>query len=79
MKYFEDHASESYADDLEIQVHCDVGIFEWLMKYVKNKREPLTVKNVISILISSNYLKMANLEFDCIKFISSHLDQIVKL
>lgn len=79
MKYFEAHARESYTDDLEISVHCDVAIFEWLMRYVKNKREPLTVKNVISILISSNYLKMANLEFDCIKFISSNLDQIVKL
>jgi len=64
MKYFEAHTSEQSKDDLDISVHCDIAIFEWLMKYVKEKsnQPELTVKNVVSILISSNYLKMDSLE-----------------
>ena len=40
MKYFEAHAKDSYQDDLDISVHCDVAIFEWLMRYIKNKSDP---------------------------------------
>ena len=75
MKYFEAHASDSYQEDLDISVHCDIAIFEWLMRYVKEKLNPpeLTVKNVVSILISSNYLKMESLEKWCIQFIADNL------
>jgi hypothetical protein len=67
MKYFECHAKDAYQEDLDISVHCDVAIFEWLMRYIKDKSDPqLTVRNVISILISSNYLKMESLEIKCI-------------
>jgi len=34
MRYFEAHASDSYKEDLDISVHCDIAIFEWLMRYV---------------------------------------------
>lgn len=68
MKYFEIHAKDCCGDDLDISVQCDVQIFEWLMRYIKNKNNPpqLTIKNVISILISSNYLKMDRLEKECL-------------
>lgn len=46
MKYFEAHAKDSYQDDLDISVHCDVAIFEWLMRYIKNKSEPQLSKPV---------------------------------
>jgi len=26
-------------DDIDISVHCDINIFDWLMKYV-HKKEP---------------------------------------
>lgn len=38
MKYFAEYLSDSdmqRADDVDISVHCDVTIFEWLMTYVK--------------------------------------------
>ena len=44
MKYFESHAKDSYYDDLDISVHCDVAIFEWLMRYIKNKSDPTLSK-----------------------------------
>ena len=58
MKYFEQFLNEAdNSDDLDISVHCDVKIFDWLMKYVRDKQDPkLENKNVISILISSDFL-----------------------
>ena len=66
MKYFEKYLTEATSvDDIDISVHCDIKIFEWLMKYLKQKdpevpkEDPLPkldIKNVISILISSDFL-----------------------
>lgn len=72
MKYFEKYLTEATSvDDIDISVHCDIKIFEWLMKYLKQKdgipivvntEDPtavgpkLDIKNVISILISSDFL-----------------------
>jgi hypothetical protein len=40
-------------------VHCDVAIFQWLINYIKEDQKPeLDIKNVISILISSEFLGM---------------------
>lgn len=38
MKYFEKYLTEATSvDDIDISVHCDIKIFEWLMKYLKQK------------------------------------------
>ena len=68
MKYFEKYLTEATSvDDIDISVHCDIKIFEWLMKYLKQKESgqpveeggpKLDIKNVISILISSDFLQM---------------------
>lgn len=40
MKYFEKYLSDSKSsDDIDISVHCDINIFDWLMKYI-HKKEP---------------------------------------
>ena len=41
MKYFEKFLAdnESGFDDIDISVHCDVEIFEWLMNYIHEKYE----------------------------------------
>jgi hypothetical protein len=36
MKYFEKYLTESTSvDDIDISVHCDIKIFEWLMRYLR--------------------------------------------
>lgn len=44
MKYFKEYLSSAPAppvdtnrqwDDVDISVHCDIGVFSWLMSYVK--------------------------------------------
>jgi hypothetical protein len=34
MKYFEQNLKGELGEQLDISVHCDVKIFEWLVKYV---------------------------------------------
>ena len=81
-------------DDIDISVHCDIKIFEWLMKYLKLKEEgaynaekgkedpslpKLDIKNVISILISSDFLQMKMLVQECIDFVIENLHDVVRL
>lgn len=68
MKYFEQYLQDAQSiEDIDISVHCDIKIFEWLMKYLKDNEEPaLDLKNVISILISSDFLGMQKLVDECI-------------
>lgn len=57
MKYFEKYLADSKnIDDIDISVHCDINIFDWLMRFVHKKEPKLEVKNSISILISSDFL-----------------------
>ncbi len=88
MHYFEEYLSSDMQlwDEVDISVHCDVPVFEWLMKYTKRgmlegpcgeklnspleppKLEPNTA---VSILISSDFLKMDTLVQNCLKLASS--------
>ena len=57
MKYFEKYLADSKnIDDIDISVHCDINIFDWLMRFVHKKEPKLEVKNSVSILISSDFL-----------------------
>lgn len=60
MSYFDVYLKDNEkVEDIDIWVHCDVNIFQWLMNYIKEEKKPdLDIKNVISILISSEFLGM---------------------
>ena len=120
MKYFEKYLSDGNASsEIDISVHCDIKIFEWLMKYLRHteklkkqkykgfvakhnqykkksdeerKKEKeleilhpsdlqpvLDLKNVISILISSDFLKMKELVEECVCYVISNLHDVVRL
>ena len=128
MKYFEKYLTEaSSVDDIDISVHCDIKIFEWLIKYLHQKEKlaktaakngvapnifaakhipykkrtseerqleklqdledakniqiqpVLDLKNVISILISSDFLQMQELVNECISYVISNLHDVVRL
>ena len=50
------------------------------MQYLKDNQDPkLELKNVISILISSDFLGMARLVDECVKFIKDNLSDVVRL
>ncbi|ELT93581.1 hypothetical protein CAPTEDRAFT_134617 [Capitella teleta] len=86
MRYFAEYLSTDAQrwEEVDISVHCDVQIFDWLMKYVKRAthREgqgppKLEASSVISILISSDFLKMDNLVEECIQFCHRNMSPIV--
>ncbi|XP_057704901.1 SANT and BTB domain regulator of class switch recombination isoform X1 [Corythoichthys intestinalis] len=83
MRYFAEYLSVDSQrwEEVDISVHCDVQIFDWLMNYVRrnsSKDKPrLEPSNVISILISSEFLKMDTLVEECIQYCHKHMSAIV--
>ncbi|XP_041645797.1 uncharacterized protein KIAA1841 isoform X2 [Cheilinus undulatus] len=86
MRYFAEYLSVDSQrwEEVDISVHCDVQIFDWLMNYVRRnsaggcKDKPrLEPSNVISILISSEFLKMDSLVDECIQYCHKHMSAIV--
>lgn len=75
MRYFSEYLSSDTQlwDEVDISVHCDIPVFEWLMRYAKRglyegpcgeilqsplESPSLKPETVVSILISSDFLKM---------------------
>jgi hypothetical protein len=82
MKYFRTYLTVTSAfDDIDISVHCDVHIFEWLVKYIHQPQKPpsLDARSVVSILISADFLEMDRLVKQCLAFMKSHINEIVKM
>lgn len=82
MKYFRSYITDSCTfEDIDISVHCDINIFQWLMDYIKKEGpEPqLDVTWAISILISSDFLEMDELVEKTLKFVKENLQSIIKL
>ncbi|KAM8859027.1 SANT and BTB domain regulator of class switch recombination isoform 2-T4 [Spinachia spinachia] len=87
MRYFAEYLSVDTQrwEEVDISVHCDVQIFDWLMNYVRrnsagegNRDKPrLEPSNVISILISSEFLKMDTLVEECIQYCHKYMSAIV--
>ncbi|KAI5622822.1 hypothetical protein C0J50_17700, partial [Silurus asotus] len=90
MRYFAEYLSMDAQrwEEVDISVHCDVEIFDWLMNYVKRNssedqpgkhvdKPTLEPSNVISILISSEFLKMDALVEECIQYCHEHMSAIV--
>lgn len=62
MGYFADVTAGQRLEDMDISVHCDLQIFEWLMRWVKKDTLSeelwpfLDSTNVIPILVSAGFL-----------------------
>jgi hypothetical protein len=63
MKYFRAYLTSPPGEEVDISVHCDVHIFEWLVQYIEAPEAPprLDAASVVSILISSDFLEMDRL------------------
>jgi len=51
MKYFQDYLSSDSQtwEDIDISVHCDVKIFDWLIRYVKRDKEKPDAGPILSM------------------------------
>ncbi|KAI9004178.1 hypothetical protein BC832DRAFT_615246 [Gaertneriomyces semiglobifer] len=79
MSYFSRYILNRISDNcVEIDVHCDLEVFEWLMAFISRKRPKLEPRTVISILVSSNFLQMARLEEISLKYLHNHFQEVVQ-
>jgi hypothetical protein len=60
-------------------VHCDIAIFDWLMRYIHLKDPQIEVKNAVSVLISSDFLQMSVLVELALEFVAKHINEIILL
>ncbi|KAL1529873.1 hypothetical protein AB1Y20_000803 [Prymnesium parvum] len=82
MKYFSPYLTADRGhNEIDISVHCDIEIFEWLIEYMHRPEDPpqMEASSVLSILISAEFLQMSSLVQHCIHFLHSHLNEIIKL
>ncbi|GAB5360126.1 hypothetical protein AAMO2058_000600500 [Amorphochlora amoebiformis] len=81
MKYFRSYLTdESSTEDIDISVHCDVHVFQWLMNYINSPKDPpkLDLRNVMSILISSDFLQMNGLVHSCLAYMKKNIKDILR-
>ncbi|ESN95188.1 hypothetical protein HELRODRAFT_87171, partial [Helobdella robusta] len=87
MKYFQSYLSNvgQQSDDVEISVHCDLDIFDWLIKYVKRSHDEysnwtpkLDASNWLSILVSSIFLQMDSLVEECLSYVHDNVNDLLK-
>lgn len=78
------HISGQRLEDMDISVHCDISIFEWLMQWVKKDSlleedwPLLDAQCVIPILVSAAFLQMEPLLNDCLLFCHEHMNEILR-
>eukprot|EP00792_Barthelona_sp_PAP020_P000900 TRINITY_DN1152_c0_g1_i1.p1 TRINITY_DN1152_c0_g1~~TRINITY_DN1152_c0_g1_i1.p1 ORF type:complete len:489 (-),score=119.84 TRINITY_DN1152_c0_g1_i1:63-1406(-) len=85
MKYFRDYLTNKGNHDIDISVHCDIQIFQWLINYINyrnhnNDKEPkIILANAVSILISADFLKMDELMDRSLLFIHDNFNSVTKI
>ncbi|XP_078039448.1 SANT and BTB domain regulator of class switch recombination isoform X3 [Augochlora pura] len=84
MRYFADITAGQKLEEIDISVHCDIVIFDWLMRWVKKdmtkKSEwpSLEPSNVIPIMVSASFLQMEPLLENCLQYCHDNMSDILK-
>nr|XP_022910677.1 uncharacterized protein KIAA1841 homolog [Onthophagus taurus] len=80
MGYFADVTAGQKLEDMDISVHCDIGIFEWLMNWVKNDKDKpkLDANCAVPVLVSAAFLQMEPLTDECLRFCHENMNEILR-
>ncbi|KAF5284217.1 hypothetical protein FQR65_LT00217 [Abscondita terminalis] len=82
MGYFAEVTEGQRLEDMDISVHCDIHIFEWLMMWVKREGEEdgpeLDPQCVVPILVSAAFLQMEPLLENCLFFCHEYMNDILR-
>lgn len=84
MRYFADVTAGQKLEEIDISVHCDIVIFDWLMRWVKKdiiKKSEwpiLEAGNVIPIMVSASFLQMEPLLENCLQYCRDNMSDILK-
>ncbi|GBG33400.1 Hypothetical Protein FCC1311_096232 [Hondaea fermentalgiana] len=78
MPYFRPYLKDLHK--MDISVHCDVKIFEWLMRRIRSPDDArLDIRSATSVLIASEFLGMSTLVQEATAFVAQHLCEIMAL
>lgn len=81
MSYFAKYISDDTGNEVDISVHVDVSVFEWLMGFITAKvgdRPKISIKNVTALLISSQFLQMEELVQLCLQYMKEHMSEVIQ-
>jgi len=81
MSYFAKYISDDTGNEVDISVHVDVTVFEWLMGFITAKsgeRPKISIKNVTALLISSQFLQMQELVQLCLQYMKKHMSEVIQ-
>lgn len=84
MCYFGDVTAGQKLEEMDISVHCDIIIFDWLMRWVKKdiikkcEWPILEANNVIPITVSASFLQMEPLLEQCLIFCHENMTDVLK-
>ncbi|XP_043481517.1 uncharacterized protein LOC122510730 isoform X2 [Leptopilina heterotoma] len=84
MCYFADVTAGQKLEEMDISVHCDIVIFDWLMRWVKKdliKKSEwpiLEPNNVIPIMVSASFLQMDPLTETCLNYSFHNMSEVLK-
>lgn len=85
MGYFAEITNGQKLSEMDISVHCDLEIFDWLIKWVKRDSKSsdywpkLDPSNVVPILVSASFLQMEPLLLECLSFCHARLSEVIKI
>ncbi|XP_046639614.1 SANT and BTB domain regulator of class switch recombination-like isoform X1 [Daphnia pulicaria] len=79
MPYFAKATRGQLLSDVDITVHCDVHIFEWLTRWMNSPNNPplLEPSNVVPVLLSAAFLETETLVEECLNFCHNQTNQIL--
>lgn len=70
-------ADRSSTTPLSLNVNCDIPIFAWLMEYVQSRQPEILPSNVVSLILSSNFLMMDSLYQEGLRYLKEHLAEVL--
>ena len=77
MGYFRDITAGQSLEDVDISVHCDVAVFQWLMDWIKGEKPNLQPSNVMSVLVSANFLQMSELVTEALDYAHHNMAKVL--
>jgi hypothetical protein len=72
-----DVADRSTNTPLSLNVNCDIPIFSWLVEYIQGRGPEMIPTNVVSLILSSNFLMMSRLYDEGLMYLRDHLVDVL--
>ncbi|XP_065562541.1 SANT and BTB domain regulator of class switch recombination-like [Artemia franciscana] len=83
MPYFSKAIKGQDLSDVDIKVHCDVNVFDWLIRWIESQQyrsletPGLEPTNVVPIMVSASFLEMEKLVQLCLNYCHVNIHEVL--